>query len=191
MNRLAKPAQLLYAPDRRTWRSWLRAHSQTEKAVWLVYYKKNTGKPRILYNDAVEEALCVGWIDSSVNAIDEEKFAQKFTPRNPGSPYSQANKERLRALIERGRVVKAVLETLPDLGPKRFKVPPDILKALKANPTAWKNFRRFSPSYKRIRTGFIEGARNRPGEFRKRLDYFIRMTEKNRIFGFGGIEKHY
>jgi len=177
--------------NRKAWRDWLKKHYKTEKDVWLVYYKKHTGKPRLPYNDAVEEALCFGWIDSTVRRIDEDRFAQRFSLRNPKAPYSQANKERLRRLTKEVKVVKEVLATLDNLGEGEAEIPPDILKAIKANKKAWKNFKAFSPSYIRIRIGFIDGARNRPQEFKKRLRYFIEMTEKNRQFGFGGIEKYY
>jgi len=80
-----------------------------------VYYKKHTGEPRIPYNDAVEEALCFGWIDSTVKSVDEDRYAQRFSLRNPKSPYSQANKERLRWLVKQGKVVDGVLATLGSL----------------------------------------------------------------------------
>jgi uncharacterized protein YdeI (YjbR/CyaY-like superfamily) len=184
-------AKLLYVTDRIEWRDWLKKHYKSDKEVWLVYYKKHTGKPRILYNDAVEEALCFGWIDSIVKGIDEDSFAQRFSVRNPRTPYSQANKERLKEMIKQGKVVDEVLATLVNLADEQFEIPPDILKALKANKKAWKNFQAFSQPYIRIRVAFIDGARNRPQEFTKRLGYFISMTEKNKQFGFGGIEKYY
>ena len=89
------------------------------------------------------------------------------------------------------KVVKEVLETLGDVLNEGFVIPPDILKAIQANKHAWKNFKKFSDPYKRIRIAFIDGARKRPEEFKKRLRHFIEMTEKNKMFGFGGIEKHY
>ncbi len=181
----------LYVTHRKEWRDWLKKNFKTQNEVWLVYYKKQSGKPRIAYNDAVEEALCFGWIDSTVKSIDEEKFAQRFSVRKPYSPYSQANKERLRTLIEQGRVTKEVLATVGNISEGRFKIPPDILAVIKANKEAYKNFRRFSPTYKRIRIAFIDGARKRPEEFKKRLRYFIEMSEKNKQFGFGGIDKYY
>src|SRR5215204_5348575 len=104
----------LYVTNPKDWRKWLKKHYKTEKEIWLVYFKKETGKPRIAYNDAVEEALCFGWIDSIVKTLDEERSAQRFSPRNPKSSYSQANKERLRALAEKGKVRKDVLESLGD-----------------------------------------------------------------------------
>ena len=181
----------LHVTDRKKWRAWLRKHYKTEKDIWLVYYKKATGKPRIEYNDAVEEALCFGWIDSTLKSLDKERSAQRFSPRKPTSKYSPANKERLRKLLKQRKVIKEVRETLGDLPGEKFEIPKDILTEIKANKDAWKHFQKFSAAYKRIRIGFIEGARKRPEEFKKRLRYFIRMTEQNKQFGFGGIEKHY
>jgi uncharacterized protein YdeI (YjbR/CyaY-like superfamily) len=187
--------QTLYVTNPKDWRKWLKQNYKTEKEIWLVYYKKTSGKPRIEYNNAVEEALCFGWIDSTVRKLDEERFAQRFTPRKPGSGYSQANKERLRKLIADGKVMKDVLALLGDLAnelaEQKLEIPDDILKAIKSNKEAWRNFQEFSDGYKRIRVAFIDGARNRPDEFRKRLNYFIKMTEKNNQFGFGGIQKYY
>lgn len=184
-------SKMIYVSDRKAWRAWLAEHYNKEKEVWLIFPKKASGKPRILYNDAVEEALCFGWIDSRVKRIDEIAYAQRFSPRNPKRPYSQANKERLRELAQRDMVVQSVLATLGDVLDEEFKFPSDILEQIEANAAAWKNFEKFSPEYRRIRVGFIEGARKRPAEFKKRLQYFIRMTEKNKQFGFGGMEKHY
>jgi uncharacterized protein YdeI (YjbR/CyaY-like superfamily) len=185
-----KITQTLYVSNREAWREWLKEHSRTEKEVWLIYYRKQTGLPRIAYNDAVEEALCFGWIDSTVKGLDAERFAQKFSPRKPGSGYSQPNKERLRRLIEQGKVTKDVLSTLGECFAEEFEIPPDILQAIQANEQAWENLKRYSEPYQRIRIAFIDGARNRPEEFRKRLKHFIRMTEKNKQFGFG-IETYF
>ena len=191
MKRSLGEDELLYVTNGREWRDWLKRHYKSEKEVWLVYYKKHAGEPRIPYNDAVEEALCFGWIDSTVKSVDEDRYAQRFSLRNPKSPYSQANKERLRWLVKQGKVVDGVLATLGSLVEDQFETPPDILKAIKANKEAWKNFQSFSQPYIRIRIAFIDAARNRPQEFTKRLGYFIEMAEKNRQFGFGGIEKYY
>jgi uncharacterized protein YdeI (YjbR/CyaY-like superfamily) len=191
MKRSLDEAKLLYVTNRIEWRDWLKSHYKSEKDVWLVYCKKHTGKPRILYNDAVEEALCFGWIDSIIKSIDEDRFAQRFSLRNLKAPYSQANKERLREMVKQGKVVDEVLATLGNLIEEQFEIPPDILKAIKANEKAWQNFQTFSQPYIRIRVAFIDAARNRPQEFAKRLGYFIKMTEKNKQFGFGGIEKYY
>ncbi len=171
--------------DRKTWRAWLKKHYKSEKEVWLVYHRKQTGRPRISYNDAVEEALCFGWIDSTVKAIDADRIAQKFSPRQAGSAYSQPNKERLRRLIRRGQVIKGIAASVGDILAEEFTFPADILSALKANKQAWDNFQRYSGSYQRIRAAFIDTARKRPAEYEKRLNHFIRMTEQNKQYGYG------
>src|SRR4030042_6407889 len=160
MKRSLDEARLLYLTNRREWRDWLKKHYKSEKEAWLVYYKKHTGKLRIPYNDAVEEALCFGWIDSTVKRIDEDRFAQRFSLRNPTTPYSQANKERLRELVKEGKVADEVLATLGGLVGEQFEMAPDILDAIKANREAWENFQRFSQPYIRIRIAFIGAARD-------------------------------
>ncbi len=178
----------LYVTDRKAWRSWLKKHHDTETEIWLVYYKKHTGKPRIPYNDAVEEALCYGWIDSTVKKIDEERFAQRFTPRRKGSVLSEMNKERIFRMIEQKRMTSHGLKAIKhafDSSSKReeLEIAPDILTALKQDKNTWENFQKFPESYKRIRIGWIEMARNRPPVFEKRLIYFLKMTAKNKRFG--------
>ena len=183
--------QTLYVTDPKEWRAWLEAHYKTESEIWLVYYKKHTGKPRIEYNDAVEQALCFGWIDSTVKKLDEDRTAQRFSPRKPKSGYSQANIERLRHLVAQGKVIDEVLESLGDILEQEFIFPTDIIEAIKSDEEAWENYQNFSETYKRIRIAFIEGARKRPEEFQKRLNYFIKMSRENKQIGFGGIEKYY
>src|SRR5207247_11176130 len=92
----------LYVTNPDEWRSWLTKHYQSETEVWLIYYKKHSGRPRIPYDDAVEEALCFGWIDSIGKRMDDEKFAQKFTPRRDRTKWSELNKRRVRKLIREG-----------------------------------------------------------------------------------------
>lgn len=181
----------LHIANRTEWREWLAKNYDKEREAWLVYWNKKSRKSRIAYNDAVEEALGFGWIDSTVKKIDEFASAQRFSPRNPKSGYSQANIERLRKLVEEGRVIPAVRAAVEPILAKKFIFPVDIMTKIKANKVAWKNFRAFSPAYQRIRIGYIEGARSRPAEFQKRLDNLINKSEKNKQFGFGGIEKYY
>jgi uncharacterized protein YdeI (YjbR/CyaY-like superfamily) len=175
-----------YAKDRRAWRAWLKKHHTTAPEIWLVYYKKGSGRPRIPYNDAVEEALCFGWIDSIVKPIDEKRYAQRFSPRRPKSALSAMNAERIRRLVAAGKMTPAGLAAVREKlgGEKRpFKVPRDIVAALRADPSAWKNFRAFPESYKRIRIGWIDASRHRPEVFFQRLRYFVRMTAANKRFG--------
>jgi len=181
----------LYVKTRKEWRTWLSRHHKTEKEIWLVFYRKGSGKPRISYNDAVEEALCYGWIDSTTKGLSEERFVQRFSVRKKTSTRSQMNRERIRDLIARGKMTRAGLDAVAhafDPGkdqPSKFNIPPDILRALRANKEAWKNFRSFPEPYKRIRIAYIDGQRRRGREmFQKSLNHFIRMTARNKRYGF-------
>jgi len=180
----------LYVTNKKDWRAWLSKNHDKEKEIWLIYYKKSSGKPRISYNDAVDEALCFGWIDSTVKSVDDEKYAQRFTPRRKGSLLSQMNKERVRKLILEKRMTKFGLDAIAhvfDLKtdvPTDFIIPSDILKAIKRDKEAWINFQKFPESYKRIRIAYIGHRREQSKEdFEKRLNYFIKMTAKNKRFG--------
>jgi uncharacterized protein YdeI (YjbR/CyaY-like superfamily) len=94
--------QVVYAPTRIEWRNWLKQNNQSEKSAWLILYHKKSKMPGINYNDAIEEALCFGWIDSLANKRDTESFYLTFTPRNPKSKWSKLNKERAERMIENG-----------------------------------------------------------------------------------------
>jgi len=175
----------LCVTNRNDWRSWLAKNHDKEKEIWLIYYRKSSGKPRIPYNDAVEEALCHGWIDSIVKSVDEEKFAQRFTPRRPKSVLSELNKERIRRLIADNSMTSTGLDAVSHAFDKKqkFTIAQDILKTLKQDKEVWKNFQKFSSSYKRIRISWIETARTRPKLFNQRLKYFLKMTAKNKKYG--------
>lgn len=178
----------LYITDRKAFRSWLKKNHKTEKEIWLIYYKQHTGKLRIPYNDAVEEALCFGWIDSIVKKIDDEKFVQRFSPRKKNSVLSDMNRERIRRLIKHKKMTSAGLKAIEhtfkiSVQDEKFTIPGDILKELKQDKIIWKNFQKFPESYKRIRIGWINGARKHPDIFRQRLRYFLKMTEKNKLYG--------
>lgn len=180
----------LYVKDRKTWRSWLSKNHKKEKEIWLIYYKKDSGKPRISYNNAVEEALCYGWIDSTAKKIDEERFAQRFSPRKPNSVLSEMNLQRVKKLITQKKMTKAGLVAIEhafdsNKKDRRFVIPAAILKAIKADKIAWQNFQGFPETYKRIRIAYIEN-RKRHGnkQYKKALKYFVKMTSKNKRFGF-------
>ena len=178
----------LYVTDRKSWRAWLRKNHRTKSEIWLIFYKLNSGKKRIPYNDSVEEALCFGWIDSIIKPIDGKKFAQRFSPRRPGSQLSEMNRERVRRLVKSRKMTSAGLSAIRHAyrhteEPKRVVVAQDVLSALKADKHVWENFRKFPESYKRIRLGWIEMARSRPMIFKQRLTYFVKMTARNKRYG--------
>jgi uncharacterized protein YdeI (YjbR/CyaY-like superfamily) len=172
------------------WRNWLKKNYRTEKEIWLVFQNKSSTKKSISYEEAVEEALCFGWIDSIVKKTEKNSRVQRFTPRNPKSSYSQLNKERVKKLIRKKKVVASVLKTLGDLENEKFIYPKDIIDEIRKNKEAWENYQKFSEAYKRIRIAFIDDARKRPEVFKQRLDYFVKMTAKNKQYGTQGIEKY-
>jgi uncharacterized protein YdeI (YjbR/CyaY-like superfamily) len=110
----------LYITKREEWREWLEKNFDKEKEMWLIYPNKSSGKPRIFYNDAVEEALCFGWIDSTIRKFDKESSMQRFSPRNPKSSYSQANKERLRWLLKRNLIHPSIRESARKVLKEKF-----------------------------------------------------------------------
>jgi len=183
--------ETLYVVDRKDWRGWLEKNFESADEIWLVYPNKVSGKERILYNDAVEEALCFGWIDSIIKSIDEQHAAQRFSPRRPKSGYSQQNKERLKWLAEQDMLHPSILGSVRPIMEEKFVFPNDIIQAIKANPEAWKNYQAFAGAYKRIRIAYIDGARKRPQIFEKRLANFIKKTEQNKLIGYGGIDKYF
>src|SRR5947199_7334714 len=104
---------LLHPTTRAAWRSWLAANHDRETEIWLVYNKRHTGEPRVEYDDAVEEALCFGWIDSIVRTIDADRYAQKFTPRKAKSKWSASNLERFARMVREGKMTPAGLAKSP------------------------------------------------------------------------------
>jgi hypothetical protein len=182
--------ETLYATDRDAWRAWLAEHHRTAKEIWLVYPRKHTGRPRIPYADAVEEALCFGWIDSTQKKLDDDHTAQRYTPRRPGIAYSQTNQERLRMLIAQGKVLDEVRESIGDLLDQPFRVPPDILRALQGDEQAWSHLRRWPEAYLRIRVAFVDAARDDPAEFDKRLRHLLDKSRQGKQYGYG-IEAFY
>ena len=183
--------ETLYVFEREPWREWLEANFDTAREIWLVYPNKASGEPRILYNDAVEEALCFGWIDSIIKKLDSLHAVQRFTPRNPKSGYSQQNKERLRWLADEGLLHASVRESVEDVLNEEVVFPEDILRAVQANEWAWEHFQGFSPAYRRIRVAYIDNARTRPEVYESRLKNFIKATEKGKQIGYGGIDKYF
>ena len=116
-----------YVRDREDWRQWLEANLNTKKEIWLNYPNRDSSKPPIKNNDAVEEAMSFDWIDSTVKRIDEHSSAQRFSPKNPDREYSQANKERLKWLVKKGRFHPSMQESVEEVIRTWFVFPLDIL----------------------------------------------------------------
>lgn len=183
---------IVHCSCRQQWRDWLAEHFESEDEVWLVFPVKASGEEGVSYNDAVEEALCFGWIDSTAGTLDADHQLRRFTPRRKGSAYSRPNIERLIWLEANGLLHPKIRETVLDLIRAPYRFPKDILAALRKNKTVWRNYSSFSEPYKRIRVAYIDAARKRPEEFERRLANFIRHTAQNkRIIGYGGVDKYY
>ena len=134
------PPNAVHPATRQEWRAWLEQHHQQPKGVWLISYKKATGKPRVEYDEAVEEALCFGWVDSKANKLDEERTMLWVAPRRAGSGWSRPNKERVERLLAAGLMTLAGLvkiEAAKEDGSwyaldavEALEVPPDLAAAL-------------------------------------------------------------
>lgn len=184
--------ETFYTSDRNEWRSYLEEHFETSSEIWFVFPMKGSGEKSLSYNDAVEEALCFGWIDSTIKHTDELHRAQRFTPRRKGTPYSQPNIERLRWLDRQGLIHPKVRESVLEVINVPFVFPDDIMDVLRQDEEVWCNYQAFSEPYKRIRIAYIGAARKRPEEFSRRLNSFIEKTRQNKLIrGYGGIEKYY
>ena len=182
----------LYCADRQQWRDWLADHFETDTEVWFVFPTKASGEKSVSYNDAVEEALCFGWIDGRAGTLDETHHIRRFTPRRKGSAYSRPNIERLLHMDAQGKIHPKIKASVEPILSAPFVYPQDILDAIRQDETAWDHFTAFTEPYKRIRVAYIDAARKRPAEFRKRLDHFIQKTHENKlIVGYGGIDQYY
>jgi len=189
---MLKKEVIKYFETRSEWREWLAENFGTTNEIWFVFPNKSSNKKSVSYNDAVEEALCFGWIDSTVKSLDNKHKIQRFTPRKPKSLYSQANKERLKWLLKNNMIHSEFMDEIQLIVSTPFRFPDDIIHILRSDSTIWKNYQKFSDPYKRIRVAYIDAARKRPEEFEKRLNNFINKTRENKIIsGFGGIEKYY
>ena len=183
---------IFYTSKREEWRAWLLKNYRTQKDVWFVFPMKESGEESLSYNDAVEEALCFGWIDSTIKHIDRTHRAQHFTPSKKGSAYLRPNIERLIWLEERNLLMPEIRDEVLEVIRAPYIFPVDIIDAIKGDLRAWENYQHLGDGYKRIRIAYIDASRKRPEEFKKRLENFIAKTHDGKLIkGFGGIEKYY
>jgi uncharacterized protein YdeI (YjbR/CyaY-like superfamily) len=156
--------------DREAWRRWLSVHHDKASEIWLAYYKKGTGKKSVTYDEALDEALCFGWIDSVIRSLDAEKYMQRWTPRRPGSIWSAANKKRLARLAAEGRMGEAGLAkvraakrdgswTKLDAFDRDAGTPAELLDALAKKPGARVKFEALSPSQMKLWSWWVLSAK--------------------------------
>ena len=180
----------LYVATREEWRIWLEANQDKKTEIWLIYYKPGSGKPRIPYKDAVEEALCFGWIDGIVRGIDEKKYVQRFTPRKKGSNWSDLNISIAENMIALGRMApaglaayKKGLEDNPqekrEKRTSRDTMPDELSQALKKDPATAENFEKFAPSYRRHCARYVNDAK-RPETRQKRINEIMTLASVNK-----------
>ncbi len=180
--------ETFHATNSKEWREWLEKNHRTSIGIWLIYYKVKSSRPSIKYSEAVKEALCFGWIDSKVKALDEERYMQIFTPRKPKSVWSKLNKQYIQELIDRGLMTEAGLSkiaaakqngswnTLDAI--EALIIPDDLKQALAANKTANQYFEALSKSSKKNILFGIESAK-RPETRSKRIEQIISSAVQN------------
>jgi len=183
------PENAAHPKTRAEWRAWLGAHHARSEGVWLVFFKKATGKPRVTYDEAVEEALCFGWIDSKPGKLDEERSMLYFAPRKPGSGWSKPNKERVARLLEAGLMAPAGLAKVEAAkrdgswnaldAVEALTIPPDLEAALATNETARVHFSAFPRSVKRGILEWIVSAK-KPETRAKRIQETVTLAAENK-----------
>ena len=165
--RTGMPTEKVYVPDRASWRKWLRTNHAKSTGIWLVFDKQSARKDRLPYADAVEEALCFGWIDSTLRPLDEKQYMQLFTPRKPKSSWSKVNKDRVTKLIDAGLMHASGASAIAEAkrngswskidAVEALTMPPDLRKALDARKGAFANFNAFPKS---ARKGYLHWIQN-------------------------------
>lgn len=183
-----------YTPENRAqWRDWLAKNHARATEVWLIFLKKTTGRPNLSYDDAVEEALCFGWIDGVRRSVDEDRYMQRFTPRKTNSNWSGLNKERARRMRAAGYMTPAGQKAIeiakrnghwdrPTAARAIYAMPPELRERLKRNKKAASFFESLAPSYQRQYVAWIATAK-RPETRKRRLDEAIRLLSNGQKLG--------
>lgn len=172
---------ILQVKNRKELRNWLKDNCESMRYCWIIVsIKPETDK--ILYLDAVEEALCFGWIDG-VKKKSDDNLIQRLSPRSKNSNWTELNKERVRRLNEKGLMTRGGKSVLPNMEVSSFVIYELIEKRLKEDPIAYKNFRNFPDLYKRVRIDTIQSVKKQEGLYNKRIDKFIENTKKNIMYG--------
>lgn len=180
--------ETISAPTRAAWRAWLAENHAISPGVWLIIHKRNSPEPGVSYEEAVEEALCFGWIDSKTSTLDATRFRQIFTPRKPKSVWARSNKERVARLIEQGLMTPAGLAAIEIAKANgswtaydaidQLAMPEDFAASLAANPAAEQNWNGFSTSVKKGILSFIASAK-RPETRAKRIARTVELAEQD------------
>ena len=188
MDAVAAPPNSIHPLTRGEWRAWLEENHGRAEGVWLLTYKKATGKPRVEYDEAVEEALCYGWVDSKPNKLDDERSLLWFAPRKPGTGWSKPNKDRVAKLIAAGLIAPAGLAKIEAAkadgswnaldAVEALEIPADLDRALAANPPAEHYWDAFPRSVKRGILEWIANAKQ-PETRARRIEETVRLAAEN------------
>jgi uncharacterized protein YdeI (YjbR/CyaY-like superfamily) len=177
--------------DRAEWHKWLEENGSSEKEVWVIIYKKHYGRRGLQYQEAVEEAICFGWIDSKMQSIDTSKFRQRFSPRKKTSIWSKINKETAEKMIQRGKMTPAGFETINKAKANGKwsaayssrtapAIPEDLEKALRGNEPAWMNFKEFSNSTKLRYIYWVNTAKKEETR-QRRINAVVKKTNQKNV----------
>jgi uncharacterized protein YdeI (YjbR/CyaY-like superfamily) len=173
------------------WRDWLEKNHITKDGIWLIHYKKKSKKQSVSHPDAVEEALCFGWIDSKLKRIDEERYILRYTPRKGKSVWSKINKDAAEKMIEHGKMTNAGFEKIKIAKKqglwdsaytnlKKDRLPSDLKNALFENKIAWKNFNNFANSYRNSYIGWIKASKTEETRKRRIKEVLKRSIENKK-----------
>jgi uncharacterized protein YdeI (YjbR/CyaY-like superfamily) len=178
----------VFARNREEWRRWLAKNFARCEEIWLVFYKKATGKQTVSYDHAVEEALCFGWVDGLKKKLDEECYVFRFTPRNAKSPWSKSNLERVERLIAEGKMMPAGLDAYNSAGrrdvpPMPVALPKRLEEKFRQQGAAWANYQKFPPGYRRLTAGWVASAKKEETQV-KRLEKLIEFSARGERIEF-------
>ena len=177
--------------NRYEWRSWLEKNHKNQKEVWLLHYKKQLTNQSLNHIEAVEEALCFGWIDSKLKKIDEVRFILKYTPRKSKSVWSKINKEKAEAMIISGKMTQAGLDKIEEAkkhglwdiaytNKVKERIPADLKQALLADSEAWDNFQLFANSYRNMYCGWVKTAKTNETRQKRIAEVVNRSRQKKK-----------
>jgi len=201
LHKMSSEYKSFHPKNRKSWREWLQLNHSTSPGVWVIYYKKQSGKHNVNYDEAVEEALCFGWIDSAPRKLDSNRAMLKFTPRKAKSAWSQLNKTRVKKLIQQrlmtaaghSKIKQAKKDgswnklTASDLHVNRKSLPDELFSALKKNKRALENFKNFAPGYRKRFLFWIDSAKRK--ETREaRIKQTVLMAIANQKPGLKGFK---
>jgi uncharacterized protein YdeI (YjbR/CyaY-like superfamily) len=176
----------IFAQNSAEWRSWLRKNANTATEVWLVYYKKNSGKASIQFSEALDEALCIGWVDTKVKSLDAARYMMRFAPRRQKSSWSPANIARMNRLIAQRRTTTAGRKAFEGHEQRRTpahpsRLPNDLERRFKSSPIAWQAFLGFPPGYRRMTIGWVASAKARATKERRLARLMDACARKERL----------